>query len=746
MTTVAAETDRIQPSRLERSRDPAAAGRWDRWAVAALVGSGIGLGVALVAPHLFFTGAVQGGYSLAVAAAAAVWWRATIRNWDPIVRPVLRAGSVAWLGLMAQLGTINAAAAAGVRFQPTPVPLKIVIAAATMLQIGAWTAAIAVWPAQRRSDEFRWYAVLDTLMVAMAALLIVGYGAAIPGAARPSAGVLPAVMWAGTLILVGVSVSRGSLPEFRVAHRLVVGIMVLAAGINLGNTAFSLQRLLGPRVDAALLFALPFVLTLALEAIRNRWPWPFPSRGQGVAASPLPWAALLAVAALAAQLGRTETVPGIAAVEAGLVVIVVLLAVRQMIMGREHARLLGDQAAHEARLTIAALVENASDVIVAVDRDGVIRLTSPSARIFDASGDLRGRRFVDLVEPIDRRRVLAVLQAARDGASSAVPVRWRMRGATGGYRDIEGVVTNLARPEQVAGKSGSASAIEGIVLTLRDRTDQIALESRLQQAQRLEAVGQLAGGIAHDFNNLLTTMMGHSEMALDSLPDGHPVRHDLTQIHRASVRAADLTKQLLAFSRKQQAELETIDVARAVADTMQLLGRLLEDSVTAEVLVAPDVGAVHMDPAQFEQLVLNLAINARDAMPDGGRLGIRVFRERIEGTRAGVVPVGPGDYVVLTVSDTGCGMTSTTMSRVFEPFFTTKAPGRGTGLGLASVYGVVVQSRGGLQVESTVDVGTTFTIYLPRWHAVASAADIPLPRAAGLGAGAPPAASEVVAE
>jgi CheY-like chemotaxis protein len=246
----------------------------------------------------------------------------------------------------------------------------------------------------------------------------------------------------------------------------------------------------------------------------------------------------------------------------------------------------------------------------------------------------------------------------------------------------------------------------------------------------MEAVGQLAGGIAHDFNNLLTTILGHSEMGLDSLEPENPVRDDLEQIKRASEMAASLTKQLLAFSRKQIVEPKVIDVSESIAQIAKLLKRLIEENVRTVLQVQPETGRVKMDPSQLEQVVLNLAINARDAMPHGGTLMIAAHRERVMAEIPGVIPVAPNDYLVIEVSDTGVGMDPETQRRIFEPFFTTKPPGRGTGLGLASVYGIVTQNRGGLLLRSAPGQGSTFSVYLPRIEsldAVTTATTVPVP-------------------
>jgi len=282
-----------------------------------------------------------------------------------------------------------------------------------------------------------------------------------------------------------------------------------------------------------------------------------------------------------------------------------------------------------------------------------------------------------------------------------------------------------------------------VILTLRDQTERAELEEQLTQAQKMEAVGQLAGGIAHDFNNLLTTVLGHSELGMDSLEDDHPVRTDLNQIRKAAEMAAALTNQLLAFSRRQVIEPKVIDVHESLHQVASLIKRLIEARVDTVLQVDKDVGHVRMDPSQLEQAVLNLAINARDAMPQGGTLTISARREKTSfEITSGVIAIPPGEYIVVEVSDTGTGMDEATQRRVFEPFFTTKPPGRGTGLGLASVYGIVKQNLGGLLLRSVVGQGTTFGIYLPRIEPGAATAA----RVAAQGASAPTSATILLVE
>jgi two-component system, cell cycle sensor histidine kinase and response regulator CckA len=247
-----------------------------------------------------------------------------------------------------------------------------------------------------------------------------------------------------------------------------------------------------------------------------------------------------------------------------------------------------------------------------------------------------------------------------------------------------------------------------------DVTEQRHLEDQLRQSQKIEAVGQLAGGIAHDFNNLLTIIKGNVELALHQLPGGVPLRNDLEQIAHAASRAALLTRQLLAFSRKQVLTPAVLDLNEVVADAERMLRRVIGEDITFVTQLAPAVSRVTADRGQIEQVLVNLVVNARDAMPTGGILTVATADVDLSPTEAAARGIMPGAYVTIRVRDTGVGMDDATRSRIFEPFFTTKPVGRGTGLGLATVYGVVHQSGGFVLVESAPGDGSTFTVFLPR--------------------------------
>jgi PAS domain S-box-containing protein len=254
-------------------------------------------------------------------------------------------------------------------------------------------------------------------------------------------------------------------------------------------------------------------------------------------------------------------------------------------------------------------------------------------------------------------------------------------------------------------------------LFAEDVTERRALEQQLRQAQKMEAVGRLAGGIAHDFNNLLMVISGYSEFLLGQIGDDPGMRGHAQEIANAAARATSLTRQLLAFSRKQMLDPKIVDLNSVVAENVKMLTRVIGEDIDLVMVPGPDIGAVKADPGQIEQVIMNLAVNARDAMPHGGKLTIETANVTLDANYARFhAPVKPGDYVMLAISDTGMGMDADTQAHIFEPFYTTKGL-KGTGLGLSTVYGIVKQSEGYIWLYSEAGKGTSFKIYLPRFSA-----------------------------
>ena len=297
----------------------------------------------------------------------------------------------------------------------------------------------------------------------------------------------------------------------------------------------------------------------------------------------------------------------------------------------------------------------------------------------------------------------------RTGRLDGIEVKWK--------RNDGKAITVRISGRAVSSADEPADVLEAIA---EDVTDRRVLEDQFRQAQKMEAVGRLAGGVAHDFNNLLMVISGYAEVMLSTLEPDHRLREKALAIQQASDRATTLTRQLLAFSRKQLLELKVVDVNAIVADMERLLRPLIGENVEFVTKLSSEAAHTRADAGQLEQVLMNLVVNAKDAMPTGGTLTIQTEKIIVdESHRRGPTFIRPGHYVILSVSDTGMGMDKETQSRIFEPFFTTKEKGKGTGLGLSTVYGIVKQSGGYVMVQSDVGRGTTFQIYLPRAEGVA---------------------------
>lgn len=388
----------------------------------------------------------------------------------------------------------------------------------------------------------------------------------------------------------------------------------------------------------------------------------------------------------------------------GALLMTMLAIARQRISTREAARLMDERATRDTRFR--ALVQNSSDVVLVLDASLNATYVSPAVEGVLGYGADRwtNRKFVDWVAPDDREAAAELLARVAVSPFAIESLRCRMVHADGTPRWMETVASNLL----------DDPAVQGIVLNSRDITQRTALEEQLQHTQKLEVVGRLAGGIAHDFNNLLMVIGANAEFVLSDDGDFAASREAAHEIKETTKRAAALTKQLLAFSRRQDTRPVVLDPNVVVNHVERMLLRLMQHAARFEIDVTEQPCAIEIDPGQLEQALLNLAVNARDAMPSGGLFTMRTrnvtLTERMSVDR-GVL--APGDYVAISVQDTGHGMSPEVRSRLFEPFFTTKAIGSGTGLGLAMVLGVVQQAGGQVHVESTVGKGTTITLYLP---------------------------------
>jgi len=354
----------------------------------------------------------------------------------------------------------------------------------------------------------------------------------------------------------------------------------------------------------------------------------------------------------------------------------------------------------EARLRV--LVEQLPAVLWTVDKD--LRFTSAVgaglARLGLNSERLSGKTLFDYFETADNT-LLPIASHRR--AVAGEPVTFHVEWKGGSY---------ACHAEPLRGADGQ---VTGAICMSLDVTDRKQLEEQLRQAQKMEAVGRLAGGIAHDFNNLLMVIQGYADLLTERLPAGDPLHRNAEQIQMAAQRATSLTRQLLAFSRKQMLAPKVLNVQSVVADMERILRRLIGEDITLETSGVPDLWLVKADRSQIEQVIMNLAVNARDAMPSGGRLTIETANVELDASYSHPPAVlSPGQYVMLAVTDNGCGMDAATQAHIFEPFFTTKEKGKGTGLGLATVYGIVKQSGGYVWVYSEPGRGTSFKIYLPR--------------------------------
>jgi PAS domain S-box-containing protein len=360
------------------------------------------------------------------------------------------------------------------------------------------------------------------------------------------------------------------------------------------------------------------------------------------------------------------------------------------------------------------ITENTKDLICTLDLQANFQYVSPSFKevLGYSAEELRGLNAFSLIHPDDLDTTMEIYQQALTN-KEAGNAEFRYRHKNGSWRVFESVGNWVFNGDGIPQRS----VIVSRDITERKQTEKkmVALQAQLGQSQKIEAIGRLAGGIAHDFNNILAVIQGYSDLCLSKIPKENPLRKDIEAITNAVKRATSLIGQLLAFSRRQGMEMEVIDLNPLLQNLEEMLGRVIGEDVQLVTILADDLGRVKADPGQIEQVLLNLALNARDAMPSGGKLTIETanvtFKETDRQNHMGLMP---GRYVMISITDTGVGMTQEVKERIFEPFFTTKEVGKGTGLGLSMAYGIVKQSGGHIGVDSEPGKGAAFRIYLPR--------------------------------
>jgi two-component system cell cycle sensor histidine kinase/response regulator CckA len=357
-----------------------------------------------------------------------------------------------------------------------------------------------------------------------------------------------------------------------------------------------------------------------------------------------------------------------------------------------------NEALRQSEEQYKGLFDSAFDGVV-VQQNRIIRSVNRAyAEMFEYNAEeLIGRDILDLTPPEER-----------DYVRSKIEEDQLVYETVGVKKD--GTQINI----EVSANSCMYDGAPARLAAVRDITERKLLEEQLRQSQKMEAIGQLAGGIAHDFNNLLTSIIGYSELTMKRLQPEDSLRHNIEEIRKAGDRAASLTRQLLAFSRKQVLQPKVLDLNAIVTDLEKMLRRLIGEDIDLRTVLQPELASIKADPGQIEQVLMNLAVNARDAMPQGGKLTIETKTVYLDEEYAKHhIAVIPGHYVMLAVSDNGIGIDEQTQARIFEPFFTTKEVGKGTGLGLSTVYGIVKQSGGNIWVYSEIGRGTTFRVHLP---------------------------------
>jgi len=387
-----------------------------------------------------------------------------------------------------------------------------------------------------------------------------------------------------------------------------------------------------------------------------------------------------------------------------IVASLVILGIGWWLLGSCH------QPEEDSAQRLRALLEAAPDACIVCRQDRTILMANDqAARLFGYESSLLRNQSIEKLVPNWLRGTDA--SGPNPSPTSTPSGSWRL--------GLDGNLVGRRRDGSEIPIEISVSPLEHagqryVVSFIRNISERKKLEDRVRHSQKLEAVGRLAGGVAHDFNNILTAIIGYSDLLMGSVPQGDPVRDGLLEIKKAGDRAAALTQQLLAFSRKQMLQPTVIDLNALIQETQKMLRRLIPEDIEMQLQLDPQTRPVRADAAQTQQVLLNLVLNARDAMPQGGKLTIQTANTDLSSSYARKhTEVRAGPYAVLSVSDTGCGMDEATQARVFEPFFTTKVQGKGTGLGLATVYGIVKQSGGHIEISSAPGQGSVFRVYLP---------------------------------
>jgi len=666
-----------------------------------------GFGDATLSSSLTGAGAVVGG---AIVTLAAIQIRRTSRL-DPRTRRAwsIIAGALIGYGVGASIhvgmGSVPALGAIW--------PLGIGLEAVTYPLV-AVALALVPKPPRTRLDAALY--ILDVTIVMWSAAILLWHFLIFPTANGAGKGVIDAFgaaffpVWdLGLIFSIAVIVYRGIRESSRAALS-VAGVALLF--VFLGDLVGGTEQLRGTYSQGGLSGLLYSVAWFGL-ALAAYLQWRIPDRdrqplGLTDYARSFSWLPYLvvAVAFVAPAIRDWNDIDGLRQHVPASAILVGLIVARLGLTARQNASL---AAAERGRL--AAAVDQAAEAILTTDRGGHVTYANLAfTHITGVSASEVVGRDPDILRVLIDERPLAEMNSAllRGENWAGLLVLKRPDGTT---IDVDMAVGPLRE---------GTGAITGSVAVARDVSHERALEAQLAQGQRMEAVGRLAGGIAHDFNNILTAISGFGELAAAELPSDHPVASDIQQILKASARAAALTQALLAFSRRQAMQTRLIDLNEVLGGLTPMLGRLIGEDVRLVVRLEPNLGLARVDRSQFEQVVLNLTINATDAMPDGGTLTIETVNLDLDAafarTHVGAVE---GPYVALRVSDTGVGMTPEVMDHAFEPFFTTKERGKGTGLGLSSAVGVVQQSGGFVGLESKPDVGSVVTVYLPRSEGVA---------------------------